>query len=185
MSIAETTPEHLAELLSQVAHKDNEAFAQLYHLTAPNLLGVLMRMVKRRDVAEDALQEAFVQVWNKASEYRQDIAAPMAWMATIARYRALDILRRESRKEAKHSDVDIESLTQLSVNPDIATHYSDVGELERCLSTLTDEARNCIVRSYVEGYTHEELSEELSKPLGTVKTWVRRGLLKLRECMGV
>lgn len=185
MSIAETTPEHLAELLGQVAHKDSEAFARLYHLTSPNLLGVLMRMVKRRDVAEDALQEAFVQVWNNASEYRQDIAAPMAWMATIARYRALDILRRESRKEGRHSDVDIESLTQLSENPDLASHFSDVGELERCLSTLAPDARNCIVRSYVEGYTHDELSDELEKPLGTVKTWVRRGLLKLKECMGV
>ena len=185
MSIAETTPEHLADLLSQVAQKDNDAFARLYHLTSPNLLGVLMRMVKRRDVAEDALQEAFVQVWNKASEYRADIAAPMAWMATIARYRALDILRRESRKEAKHSDVDIEGLEVFSENPDLATHFSDVDELQRCLSTLNDDARQCIVRSYVEGYTHDELSEELKKPLGTVKTWVRRGLLKLKECIGV
>ncbi len=169
-------------LLAATARGQEEAFARLYRHTAPNLFAVLLRILKRRDWAEETLQEAFVRIWNHAQDYSPHRGRPMTWMQSIARYRALDMLRRqppELLQEDLHGGVDAAAADGRA---DPVQHMDDE-LLRRCLEELQERARTCIVMAYYEGYTHEQLSVRLSTPLGTVKSWIRRGLRRLRECL--
>lgn len=182
-----TDPELLTHWLSATARGDRKAFQALYRAASPHLLSVLLRMLRRRDVAEDALQDCFVRIWQNASSYAPERGAPMTWMMSIARYRALDLIRRqrpevsldeetEEAPEDDNSEIErgplSESMTQEGVDG-----------LQECLDTLQDIQRESVLMAYYEGYTHHEMAERLGKPLGTVKSWVRRGLQRLRECL--
>lgn len=173
----------LEDLLAQTALGNRAAFEKLYKQTHQHLYAILIRMLNQQELASDALQEAYVQIWQKASEYRADVAKPMTWMSSIARYRALDMVRAQSRRDKKRdSDVETDTLvdeSQLAWQDE----YDNAATLEHCMQTLSDDSHQAIKLAYNAGYTHDEIAAKMDKPLGTVKAWIRRGLLKLRDCV--
>ena len=188
----EQTPEQaeLTALLAGIAGGDQRAFAALYERCSPHLFALLLRMLRRRDWAEEALQDCFLKVWQKSETYAPDKGAPMTWLMTIARYRALDLIRM---KRPEFSDSDLESEDGQSVEQAAdpsedparrAAEQEGLGMLERCMKGLEPEQRDSVLLAFYEGYTHSELAKRLKAPLGTVKSWVRRGLQKLQDCLG-
>lgn len=179
--------DNLADWLAAAAQGDQQAFANLYESCSPQLYALLLRMLKRRDWAEDALQEAFINIWQNAGTYTPERGAPLTWLMSIARYRALDALRRR-RPEVSISDEPQAGFYGLAAgvqDPDVRSEELEaLRALQTCLEELQDMQRECVLLAYYEGYTHSELAERLEAPLGTVKSWVRRGLQRLRECLG-
>ncbi|MGH8481930.1 MAG: sigma-70 family RNA polymerase sigma factor, partial [Nevskiaceae bacterium] len=178
----------LEGLLAAIGRGDRGAFAELYAATSPKLLALLLRMLQRREWAEEALQDCYVRIWQKSESYAPERGAPMAWLTTIARYRALDLLRAR-RPEVGESSFDAERPSPLEradegTGPeDGAALREGIGRLEDCMKGLSEEQRRSVLLAYYEGYTHSELARRLQAPIGTVKSWVRRGLLQLRDCM--
>lgn len=178
--------EALVSLLRATATKDMRAFKLLYDATSSHLMGVLLRILRHRERAEDALQDCYLRIWNKADSYAEERGHPLAWMMTIARYRALDMIRAHR----EHSSVDDDPLpldldwADASQAPDnLAETDGHLHRLNDCLAELSTEQREAVLLAYYEGYTHPELAEQMKSPLGTVKSWVRRGLQRLRECL--
>ncbi|APZ42361.1 sigma-70 family RNA polymerase sigma factor [Acidihalobacter ferrooxydans] len=176
----------LADLLARVALRDRKAFETLYRETARHLLGVVLRIVDERAAAEDVLQELFVEVWSKADRYRVDLAAPMTWLRMLAQRRAIDHRRRRTAAGAHRvdDDTDPDSLQGMSGSPE---SLSEDGlwnrHLNECLEELPEAQREVVVLIYVHGWTQQELVERQGSPLGTVKSWARRGLQALRACV--
>lgn len=170
--------DQLEQLLARTALRDQRAFRQLYELAAPHLLGVSIRILGSRSLAEEALQDAFVQFWNNAGTFSATRAKAGTWMISIVRYRSLDLLRKSGR-ETPLDEVPESALP--TVEPDSAGD-SEPG-LDRCLNELADQQRSCISLAYVEGRSHQEISQKTGTPLGTVKSWIRRGLQQLKECL--
>lgn len=183
-------PELLAHWLHASARGDRRAFQALYRAASPHLFALLLRMLRRRDLAEEALQDCFVRIWQKASTYAPERGAPLTWLMSIARYRALDLIRRQ-RPEVSLEDDEGSALEFADdvndngpPNPlERSMTLQSLGALDECLQTLQDAQRESVLMTYYEGYTHEELAQRMGKPLGTVKSWVRRGLQRLRECL--
>ena len=176
--------ERLVVLLERCAEGHESALEELYGLCAGQLNGVLVRILKIEAIAEEALQESFVKIWENAGSYSSEAGAPMTWMSSIARHQALDVLRRRGSREG-HESTGLVSLIEATPDTDKPLHEmsEDAQLLLRCLERLPDAAHDCIVKAYCEGYSHEELSEEKGAPLGTVKSWIRRGLNSLRKCV--
>jgi RNA polymerase sigma-70 factor (ECF subfamily) len=176
--------EALASLLRATAQRDRRAFRLLYDATSPHLFGVLLRMLRQRDRAEDALQDCYLKIWNRATSYAPEKGHPLAWMMTIARYRALDVLRAQREHYSLDDDSGRPDPIDLMPGPDDnAGTEEGLHRLEHCLAELPGEQREALLLAYYEGYTHPELAQRLASPLGTVKSWVRRGLQRLRECL--
>ena len=175
----------LEALLSRCAAGEAAALETLYVRVAPILLAVLMRMLKHRDLAEDVLQDVFVKVWQQASQFDPIRGRPLAWLVSMARYRAID-LQRAARPAVALSDVSLALEPQLQVggSADAAEVLGSGGLLLRCLEQLAAPQRRCLVLAYQEGLTHSEIARAVGEPLGTVKSWVRRSLLALRRCLG-
>lgn len=165
----------LGPLLQAAANGDRQAFARVYQLSSARMFAIALRMTRRRDLAEDALQDAFVTIWRKSADYRPDRGAPLAWMTVIVRSRAIDILRR--RPEAADVELTDAHETIVTWRPEVA---ADIGG---CIGRLPDNHRKAILMAYYYGMSHGELADQLAAPLGTVKSWVRRGLVELRECL--
>ena len=172
----------LEQLLGRAALGERGAFQELYRATAPKLFGVALRILRREDWAEEVLQECYVSVWRHAAEYRPGLAAPMTWMTSIVRNRCLDWLRRPNPEP-----LDDEALQEIeSGNPGPLAQLEqgrDSAALARCLGGLEAKQRQAIALAFFDGLSHAELAQHLREPLGTVKTWVRRGLAKLRSCL--
>ena len=160
----------------------------VYGVLSAQLFGLLVRILQRRDLAEEALQDTFVNVWNKASEYRAGRGSITTWVTTIARNRAFDILRRERR------DVPLEPEVLLGMSDAAALEAGagDAGEprslaesrrLRECFERLSERQRESVLLAYFRGLTQEEIAAKLSAPLGTVKSWVRRALSRLKRCL--
>ena len=183
-ALYETESEPLVGLLAATARGNRDAFSQLYRETSPKFFAIALNMVRRRDLAEEILQEAYLAIWRRASLYSPARGGPSAWMASIVRYRAIDRLRAQKRtaSEVSAPEGDVDAVADRSVL-DIPVDFSDAISLQGCLSGLAEKQRNAILLVYYYGLTHEELAERLKAPLGTVKTWVRRGLLQLKDCM--
>lgn len=161
-------------LLAQIAEGDRAALRRLYDVAAPRLLGIAMRMLRRRDLAEDALQEAFVAIWSDAARFDPALGHARAWMATILRRKAIDRMRATPWLRRK------DDLAEPPAVPEDDPHALAVRE---CLDRLGDTQRKALLHVYYFGLTHEELSHRLGKPLGTVKSWVRRGLIDMKTCL--
>ncbi|MCC7485430.1 MAG: sigma-70 family RNA polymerase sigma factor [Burkholderiales bacterium] len=177
--------EALAGLLGRCALGDHRAFAELYALTSTKLFGVALRILRRRDWAEDVLQESYVNIWTHAGEYAAARSAPLTWMTSIVRNRALDWLRRP-RPEPAGTDYEVAVETWRDEAPGPLERLAAAGDaaaLARCLKELAAKERQSIVLAYFHGLTHSELAAHLREPLGTVKTWVRRGLDRLKTCL--
>ena len=180
-------PQHaeLEALLARCAAREAAALETLYARVAPILLAVLMRMLKRRDLAEDVLQDVFVKVWQQASQFDANRGRPLAWLVSMARYRAID-LQRAARPAVPITDVSLVLEPQLQVGgpAESAEVLGTGGLLLRCLEQIAAPQRHCLVLAYQEGLTHSEIARAVGEPLGTVKSWVRRSLLALRRCLG-
>lgn len=148
------------------------------------MLGVAMRLLKRQSLAEDAVHDAFANIWNKAATFDPAAGSARGWIYTILRNRALNMLRTEGRLD--HQDA-FDGLLGASTEDDPETVVSSLSEasaLRRCLEGLAPHKRSVLVLAYVHGLTHGEIAGRLGVPLGTMKSWVRRSLLSLKECMG-
>jgi RNA polymerase sigma-70 factor, ECF subfamily len=174
----------LRQLLAQVAEADKAAFGRLYDLVSGRLFGVIGRILPRAELAEDALQETFVRIWQRAKSYDETIASPMAWMATIARNQAIDLRRRSAEKlSAASSEID-ESLADSAPDPEaLAGQAGELRQLTDCLQRLPDERQQMVLLAYRQGFTREELAERFKRPVTTVKTLLRRSLIALKECL--
>ena len=178
-----TGEDRLAALLSRSALRDRTAFAELYKASAAKLFAVSLRIVRERPLAEEALQDSFVNIWNHAADYAQAKSAPLTWMAAIVRNRSLDIVRR-TREEPDVDDTMSQRLVDETAAPgDEAERRAAAHTLRDCLGELEAEQRQTIALAFFHGLTHSELAAHLRRPLGTVKTHVRRGLARLRDCL--
>ena len=171
--------------MARCALRDQRAFAELYRQTSAKLYGVAIRILRRDDWAEEVLQESFVNIWNHSVEYSAARSAPMTWMTAIVRNRALDWLRRPNLERGDEDyDLLVESMPDEAAGPDVALgHHRDAVALAECLKQLGGIQRQTIMLAYAHGLSHGELAEHLKQPLGTVKTWIRRGLERLKGCM--
>ena len=175
----------LAELLAQAALKNQRAFADLYRLTSPKLYGVALRILRRQDWAEEVLQECYVSIWNHAGNYAVQKSAPLTWMTSIVRNRSLDWLRRPQREATgEEYDIAAEAWQDDSPGPmESLVASSEAAALARCLQELEAKQRQSIMLAFFHGLSHSELAGHMQQPLGTVKTWVRRGLERLKGCL--
>ena len=164
-------------LLARCARQDAKALQELYGLVSPLLLAVLIRMLRDRGLAEDALQDVFVRVWRQAGQFEAQRGRVLAWMTSIARYRAIDMLR--SRKQWVSLDAIDEPAAPASRPESTRTQNA----LDRCLQLLSGEQQQCLVLAYQQGLTQDHIALAVGHPLGTVKSWVRRGLASLRRCL--
>ena len=182
--MAAATGYDCGEDLRACARRDREALRRIYEVEGPYLLGVALRILRRRDLAEEALHDAFVEVWQKAASFDPARGAAPAWMAAIVRHRAFNILRKRSR-ETLVEPGDLVDLSDLAADPaEALARVSADDALRECLEVLDDDKRLCILLAYVDGYSHSQIAARLEAPLGTVKARIRRGLLALRECLG-
>lgn len=178
----------LMALIDRVAAREEAALKALYDQTSGKLYGLALRVTTHREWAEDALQEAFLQVWKNAADYRASLSPPMAWLGLIVRSRALDQLRRH-KAEREHltdelDDALADTLEGDSANPmDTSLASQQAWALHQCLTRLENQQREVVSLAYLRDLSHGELAQQLKLPLGTVKSWIRRGLDQLRTCM--
>lgn len=174
----------LEKLLVRCAARDTRALDELYREAAPALLGCLMHMLHRRDLAEDVLQEVFVAVWQRADRFDELRGRADAWLYSIARYKAIDELRRRRSAGGPHAELDDQTPAPDSVRADAGIEFAALeSTLRRCLELLGATQRRCVTLAFVDGYSHDEIARTVQSPLGTVKSWVRRGLVSLRVCL--
>ncbi len=183
-----TDTRQLKTWLAATARKDGDAFRQLYDATSSKLFGFALRILVKRELAEDVIQESFVSIWNNAASYQAGLAAPMTWMTTIVRNKAFDTLRRLDGAveiDADNFDKEVmDALESVDPTPIEALQISDESKaLARCFAKLESLHRQAIALAFYHDLSHSEVAEQLALPIGTVKTWVRRGLEKLRLCL--
>ena len=183
MSRNEPDGAELEALLARCAAGDRAALATLYARVAPILLAVLMRILRRRDVAEDALQDVFVSVWQRARQFDPIRGRALAWLVSMARYRAID-LQRATRPAVAMNEVSALEPQLQSEGPAESSEMLGTGaSLLRCLEQIAAPQRRCLMLAYEDGLTHSEIARAVNEPLGTVKSWVRRSLVALRRCL--
>ena len=188
--------EALAELLSRVALGDRQAFAALYRDTSAHLFGVILRIHPHRAQAEDLLQDVFISVWRAAQGFDALRSQPLTWLTSIARNRAIDSLRRRKSEIATVSthvpgddgEDEVDLTAHLAGDgPDPLQSLEQAAqarEVTQCLQQLSAEQQQCVALAFYQGLSHAEVAEHLLQPLGTVKSWVRRALLALKDCLG-
>ena len=180
--ISTVDTDQLRQLLAQCSLGDRHAFETLYRSVAPRLHGVALRFMGRRDLAEEVLQESFVRIWNNASRYEAHLSAPLTWMINITRNQAIDQLRKHHERPL--TDLQQDTLPDESPSAHEQLNSArDASALNRCLETLESMQRQSITVAYFQGLSCSELAEHLATPLGTVKSWIRRGLERLRRCL--
>ncbi len=181
----EPTPDQIAALLSRCALRDQQAFAALYEASAAKLFGVAVRITRRRDWAEEVLQESFVKIWHHAGSYDSDKSAPMTWMTAIVRNRSLDWLRRPQEvRTSEEQEALLGAIPDEGPGPqELVSLAGQALRLHECMEKLSEDQKRSITLAFFYGLSHGELAAKMGKPLGTVKTWIRRGLDRLKGCL--
>lgn len=181
-ALAQLDNGELIALIGATARGDRDAFATLYQRTAPKLFAILLRILRGKAAAEDALQDVFLKIWQNARSFSPEAGPPMGWLISVARNRAIDILR--ARNPAEPGALEATDLfARLADLSDGEAQMSDLSALRHCLGTLEEPARNCILLAYYEGYSREELARRFDRPVGTIKTWLHRNLAILKSCL--
>lgn len=174
----------LAGLLSAAAVGDRNAFSLLYANSSAQLFAVVLRILKRRSWAEEVLQDAYIAIWTHAGSYAPERGSAMAWMIAIARNRAIDVYRRERTRPNLGHPADLDDWIAPDANPlDHVDAGDDARALWHCLGALDEKQRDSILLAYRDGYTHAEIAARLDSPLGTIKSWIRRGQVRLKMCL--
>jgi RNA polymerase sigma-70 factor (ECF subfamily) len=178
----------LALLLSNVALGDQAAFANLYRQTSSHLYGVAVRILREGSTAEEVLQEAFVSIWHHAGSYEAAKSQPLTWLSTIVRNRCLDLKRRRELDTVTMTtdDDDGKEFDLPSGDPtpvEMLLAGAEAQSVRDCVDTLDAGPKQAIALAFYQGLSHAELAEHMRQPLGTVKSWVRRGLEKLKTCL--
>jgi RNA polymerase sigma-70 factor (ECF subfamily) len=172
-------------VLAACAEGDPQALHRLYQQDGRHLLGVALRIVRRRDLAEDVLHDAFVSIWRKAASFDAGRGAGRGWVYSVVRHQALNAVRGSEREVAADTELlDALQETQADTVAEQFELQASMGRLQDCLAHLDSAKRNSIMCAYVDGCSHSEIAERLKAPLGSVKAWLKRGLAALRECMG-
>src|SRR5271169_7181593 len=173
----------LVDLLRRVAARDEAAFAALYRQTSAKLYGVVARILSKGDAGAEALQEAYVRIWEKAGDFDPAKGSPLAWMATIARNRALDEVRRVRPGSLEDLPESFEPAAD-EVDPLAARERSEaLAALVNCLQALDEEKRAVVLLAYYRGFSREALAKRFGRPVPTIKTWLHRSLAQLRDCL--
>lgn len=184
---AQEEADELEHLLARITLKDQKALQRLYEKVASRLNGVAMKVLYDEDLSNDVLQETFLQIWHNAGEYRRDQSEPMTWMTSLLRYRALDKLRAEQREKKRRDQ--LEEVQEIFGEGHAASPVKGLlqgeadGRLERCLGVLEVGNRNAILMAYYYGYSREDIAVHVAQPVNTVKSWLKRGLARLAQCL--
>lgn len=172
----------IAELIAKCALNDRSAFTKLYGLTSSKLFGVVLRILNNRADAEEALQEIYIKIWNNAQKFSANQYSPMSWLVVVARNHAIDIVR--ARKPVAVEIDDAFDVSDEAKTPEeMAINTSEGSRIEACLSELDTKKAEAVRQAYVEGYSYEELAQHHAVPINTMRTWLRRSLMSLKECL--
>lgn len=184
VSGASRPADDLAETLQRIANGDRSAFADLYRAAAPKLLGVILRICRERDVAEDVLQDVLLNVWKRARQFDPERARPMTWLIAIARNRAIDRIRSQGAQGrlAPIEAADHVRDEQLGADARLL-QASDRARIHGCLDELEARHSAALRTAFFEGMTYEALAEREGVPAGTMKSWIRRSLIRMKECL--
>lgn len=177
-----TQTDDIGHLIARCALKDRMAFERLYDATSAKLFGVTLRLLRNRSEAEDAMQDVYVKIWAHADRFGTGKQSPMAWLIVVTRNHCIDLIRAR-----KPSATDIDEVFDLSdgaKSPEESAINSSEGErITKCLSELDSQKAEAVHAAYVDGYNYQELADRYEIPLNTMRTWLRRSLLSLRECL--
>ena len=188
-AILTANTDYLEKLLAQCSLGNRRAFETLYRSVAPRLYSVALRCMGRRDLAEDVVQESFVRIWHSASRYEAHLSAPLTWMITITRNQAIDQLRKHrelplsDQQQDNVADDSPSALDQLGSALDQLGSAREACALNQCLEQLEGMQLQSITSAYFHGLSASELAQQLAAPLGSVKSWIRRGMQRLRRCL--
>jgi RNA polymerase sigma-70 factor, ECF subfamily len=182
MSGMNSASAELSELIARTALRDRAAFRDLYSRTSAKLFGVTLRILKDRSEAEEALQEVYVKIWRRADRYVAGGYSPISWLVAVARNHALDLLR--ARKPAS-DDIDVAfDIADAGPDPEqSAIAGSERARIDGCLGQLEGDKADAVRGAYLDGFSYDELAQRHGVPLNTMRTWLRRSLLRLRECL--
>ena len=178
-----TSSHEIGELMMRVARQDKEAFAELYRATAGKLFGIALRILRRRDLAEDILQEVYAKIWQRAGEFDAARASAITWMATIVRNRALDEVRRKPDLSMGDLPEGFEPVAETSDPLGAHEQGENLGRLLACLEKLERSKRQMVLLAYCHGLSREALAARYNAPVPTIKTWLHRALAQLRVCL--
>lgn len=181
---ADMRARELAALLADVAQRKEAAFRRLYERSSAKLFAVIRRITVSEAAAEEALQEAFLRIWDHADRFDPALASPMTWMTTIARHTAIDSIRRGGERIASAAVEIDEVLADRLAAPEVGSDVLASRELRRCIDGMEADRRGMVLLAYCYGWSREELSRRFDRPVATVKTLLRRSLMSLKECLG-
>lgn len=174
----------LIDLIVATAKGDRKAFKRLYDGTSGRMFATALRIARQRDLAEEILQDAYLTVWRKAEQYSPDRGTPLAWMTTIVRHRAIDALRRQAKAPGDCANQDASQDPELVPDPRAQLqHHNGFRDIRACIESLPANHQKALLYAFYYGMTHEEMSRHFDAPLGTVKSWVRRGLGQLKVAL--
>ena len=177
-----TTRADIETMIARIALRDRDAFSRLYSATSAKLFGICLRVLNNRAEAEEALQDVYVRIWHKADAYRAGGYSPMTWLITLARNIAIDKLRA---RRAPADDIDeVRDLAASGPSPEAAAvAASERRRIAACLAELDEDRAGAVKGAYLNGETYQDLADRYQVPLNTMRTWLRRSLLKLKECL--
>jgi RNA polymerase sigma-70 factor (ECF subfamily) len=179
------TPADLVSLIAAVAKGDEAAFERLYVATRAKLYGVVLRILRRQELAEEIIQETYVKIWNSAGQFNPELASPITWMTSIARNRAIDLVRKKSEASIEEEP---DAMEVAADSPDPLARREMTEELKRlleCVGRLEPDRQRLVLLAYYNGWSREQLAKKFAAPINTIKTWLRRSLLDIRECLGL
>ena len=173
----------LVPLIQASATGDRAAFRALYDQASPKLFGILLRIIRDRQEAEDALQDVFLRIWRNAANYAPEAGAPLAWMASIARNRAIDYMRVKKPVRREPNEDGVDWLEKIADPSDDVGRSMNASTLRFCLERIEEPSRSCVTLAYCEGFSREELADRFGRPVNTIKTLLHRALAALKTCM--
>lgn len=176
------TEEETGTLIGRTAIGDRAAFRRLYDRTAPKLFAIALRILKDRADAEEALQEIYVKIWQRAGQFSDAQGTPQTWLAAIARNQAIDVMRKR-KPVADEIDTAYDLHDEAHSPEQCAVIASEGRRIDTCMQALEPQRAQAVRKAYVEGLSYEELAGEFEVPINTMRTWLRRGLISLRECL--
>jgi RNA polymerase sigma-70 factor, ECF subfamily len=179
-----TTARTVIVLMQRVAARDREAFSALYRATSAKLYGIIVRIVQRREIADEILQEVYLQIWQRAGQFDAAKGSPITWMVAIARNRSLDEVRRKKAVSIEDTPEALDVASDEEYPLDRVERSQQLLRLRQCLEALDNDRRDVVLLAYREGMSRQALGQRFSRPPATIKSWLRRSLLQLRDCLG-